>query len=380
MTLAPDSPGRADAAAGWASAYVHIPFCARLCPYCDFTVVVGGDGEADRYLEALLVEIGTEPPWRPLDAVYVGGGTPTRFGARRLGAVLDALVDRFGLAPDAEVGLEANPEDWTPRLARELAAAGFRRVSFGAQSFDPDVLSALGRRHRPDDVIGAVAVARDSGFDSVNLDLIYGHPVESDASWAGTVDSALAVEPDHLSVYALTVEPGTALWRDVRAGAAAPDPDVQADRWELAQSRAQAAGLVRYEVSNLARQGHECRYNLAVWARAEYLGFGLGAHGFRDGVRRGNVRHLDTYLRRVAGGVGPIQSTERIVGPDAETERLMLGLRRAAGVDLGSGGRAFVESEAGRRLCEAGVIAVHDGRLVVTRPLLTDMVIREILG
>lgn len=380
MTFSPDSPALADAARDWASAYVHVPFCARLCPYCDFTVVVGRDDEADRYLEALLAEIGSEPPWRPLDAIYVGGGTPSRFGVRRLAAIVEALADRFGLAAEAEVGLEANPEDWTAELAGGLVEAGFGRVSFGAQSFDPQILAALGRRHGPDGVVQAVELAREAGFSSVSLDLIYGHPGEDQASWEATVGSALALAPDHLSVYSLTVEPGTALWREVRAGASAPDPDVQADRWELAQARAAASGLVRYEVSNLARPGHVCRYNLAVWAASEYLGFGLGAHAFRDGVRKVNVRRLDTYLRRVAAGLGPVQSAEVIGGDEAEAERLMLGLRRAAGVPVDSRVSAFVESDAGRRLLAAGVISLDQGRLVVTRPLLTDLVIRELLS
>ncbi len=377
---APDAPELADRAAGWAGAYVHIPFCARQCPYCDFTVVVGRDEDVDRYLGALTVEIASEPPWRPLDAVYVGGGTPTRFGARRLAAVVEVLADRFGLTSDAEVGLEANPEDWTPEMARELVAAGFGRVSFGAQSFDRRVLAALGRCHTPDDVARAVEVAREAGFGSVNLDLIYGHPVEDGRSWTTTVEAALDLAPDHLSVYALTVEPGTELWRDVRAGGPAPDPDVQADRWEEVQARAEAAGLVRYEVSNLARPGHACRYNLAVWARGEYLGFGVGAHGFRDGVRRANVRRLDTYLDRVQAGLGAVQSSDLVSGAEAERERLMLGLRRAAGVALGPGGEAFVASDEGRRLLDAGVVEVRGGRLVVLRPLLTDLVIRSVLG
>ncbi len=376
---APDSPELADRAATWAGAYVHIPFCARLCPYCDFVVVVGRDEDADRYLRALTYEIAAEPPWRPLDAVSFGGGTPSRFDGWRLASVVEALAARFGLAADAEVGLEANPEDWTPALAAELAAAGFGRVSFGAQSFDPDVLAALGRRHRPGDVARAVETARDAGFRSVNLDLIYGHPAEDTASWEATLDAALALDPDHLSVYALTVEPGTDLWRAVRAGVPPPDPDAQADRWELAQVKATAAGLVRYEVSNLARLGHACRYNLTVWARGEYLGFGVGAHGFRDGVRKVNVRRLDTYLRRVEAGIGPVQATEVVAGEEAERERLMLGLRRAAGVRLGDAGQALVDSEEGRRLIAAGVVEVRGDRLVVRRPLLTDTVTRLVL-
>jgi oxygen-independent coproporphyrinogen-3 oxidase len=359
---------------------VHIPFCARICPYCDFAVVAGKDASTDRYLAALAAEIEAEPGWRPLDAVSVGGGTPSRLTAGQLAAVLATLAGRFGLATGAEVGLEANPEDWTDEKAESLVAAGFTRVSFGAQSFDPVVLAALGRAHRPADVDRAVTGARRAGFASVNLDLIFGAPAESAASWRATVERALALEPDHLSTYALTVERGTELGRAVRAGAPAPDPDVQADRWEEARALMAEAGLVGYEVSNAARPGHACRYNLSVWAHGEYLGFGAGAHGYRAGSRRRNVRRLEAYMERVESGVGPVQGAEPVEGWAAEAERLMLGMRLAAGVPLGAGGAALLASEEGARLLEAGVVAVEAGRVRVRRPLLTDAAVRAVLS
>ena len=195
----PDRPDLAELAAGWRSAYVHVPFCARVCPYCDFAVVAGSDDRMSAYFDALVAEIDEEPEWEPLDAVFVGGGTPSRASADDLSRVLGRLRDRFGLVPGAEVTLEANPEDWTPQLAAALADAGFTRVSFGAQSFDQTVLDALGRMHAPDQTVEAVSVARGAGFDSVSIDLIFGSPAEDDASWRGTVEAAIDCDPDHVS-------------------------------------------------------------------------------------------------------------------------------------------------------------------------------------
>ena len=378
MIASPDDSRLADDAGSWRSAYVHVPFCARLCPYCDFAVVVGRDDSQDRYLAALLAEIAMEPEWSPLDAVFFGGGTPSRFDAERLGAVLALLRDRFGLADDVEVSLEANPEDWSVALAKGLARQGFNRVSFGAQSFDPAVLSALGRRHRAAQIGEAVRIARANGFRSLSLDLIFGAEGESIDSWETTLDDAIDLQPDHVSTYALTVERGTELSRRVAAGAPPPDPDDQADKWEKACSALAGAGLIRYEVSNHARPGHPCRYNLSVWDQGEYLGVGLGAHGHRDGIRRRNYRRLDAYLQAVETGRHPGQAHERVDGWGREQERLLLGLRRAAGVTAGPGGRLLWASWTGRRLAEAGVLTLTDDRLVVTRPLLTDEVSRAV--
>lgn len=378
-TLPPAHPDTAELAAGWRSAYVHIPFCARVCPYCDFAVVGGADDRMGDYIDALVTEISMEAEWHSLDAVFVGGGTPSRVPPPEMERILEGLASRFGLASGAEITLEANPEDWTVPHSDRLAGLGFTRVSFGVQSFDPAVLGSLGRLHNPQEASEAVGIATASGFDSVSVDLIYGQPDESDGSWLETLNTTVELGPDHVSTYSLTVEPGTELWRQVRSGAPAPDSDTQADRWEQAASLLGDAGYIRYEVSNHARPGHACRYNLAVWGQGEYVAFGLGAHSYRDGVRSRRVRRLDTYIERVRSGIGPIQSSDIISGWDAELERLMLGLRRSAGVRAGEGGAALLGSADGARLIEAGVLAVEDDRLVAAKPLLTDEIIRAVL-
>lgn len=376
----PDDPALADEAAGWRGSYVHIPFCRRVCPYCDFAVVADRDDLADDYLDALVAEVAMAEPFGPLQAVAFGGGTPSRLDAAGLGRVLDALAARFGIADGAEVSLEANPEDWSEDLAAGLVAAGFNRVSLGAQSFDPLVLGDLGRLHTPDDTRRAIGVAREAGFRRVNLDLIFGSPAESEGSWERSMGAALSCEIDHLSTYALTVERGTALSRAVAAGAIAPDPDVQADRYERALAMAGAAGLIRYETSNHAASGAACAYNLLTWGQGEYEAFGTAAHGHRNGVRYWNVRRIDRYLERVAAGVRPESGRESLDGEDRERERLVLGLRRAAGVPAGPGGEALMASPEGRRLSEAGVLVRREDRLVVARPLLGDEVSRAVLA
>jgi oxygen-independent coproporphyrinogen-3 oxidase len=376
----PDSPALADRAAAWAAAYVHIPFCARLCPYCDFAVVTGQDSQISRYVDALCREIDTEWDWRELDAVYFGGGTPSRMQPELLGRIVLQLQRRFGIRNDAEVSLEANPEDWSPIRAEALREAGFNRVSFGGQSFSQRTLRALGRRHEPAQIESAVAIAKASGFSSVNLDLIYGTPGENLSEWKGIVDRAISLGLDHLSCYALTVERGTALFRQVAAGEPAPDPDLQADEWEAADDLATSHGLVRYEVSNWARTDHPVRYNLAVWAQAEFVAFGLGAHRFRRGERSHNFRTLERYLQAVESGNRPLAGAEQLAGWNREVERVFLGLRRAAGVRIGESGAALLASDEGERLQEAGVLGARNGRIVVNRPLLTDAVSRAVLA
>ncbi|MBT8248650.1 MAG: radical SAM family heme chaperone HemW [Acidimicrobiia bacterium] len=365
-------------------AYLHVPFCEAVCPYCDFAVVAGRDDEVSRYLKAVTAEINGSDAVGLVDAVFVGGGTPSRVSG--LAGLVGALEERHGLAPDAEVTLEANPEDWTDGKAEELRTAGFTRVSFGAQSYDPMVLEYLGRRHSPNQIDAAVDSVRRTGFESVSIDLIFGSPVESDASWERTLGRALEASPDHVSTYALTVERGTELSRLVIGGAPAPDPDVQAGRYEIAQAILQDAGYRRYEVSNYARPGHECRYNLIAWAQGEYLAFGMGAHGHLDGVRFRNVRKLDAYLDAVERGVSPRAGQESIMTGDPglgnalDEERVVLGLRRSSGVVLDDVATAFMASSAGIRLVEAGVITAREGRLVILKPLLTDEVCSSFLA
>jgi oxygen-independent coproporphyrinogen-3 oxidase len=361
------------------SAYVHIPFCSSVCPYCDFAVVAGADDMAERYVAAVITEIERVDPWLPLASVYFGGGTPSHVDPKLLGRILDTLERRHGLEPGAEVSLEANPEDFGEEQARVLLSLGFNRVSFGAQSFDDAVLTRLGRRHRNSDIIRSVESARGAGFSSVSLDLIFGTPVESDDSWDETLRRALGVEPDHVSCYALTVEPGTPLNREVIAGASAPDPDTQADRYERADLALTTAGLERYEVSNWSKPGHECRYNLTVWAQGEYEAYGNGAHRFRRGVRSHNIRRLDAYMERIERGVTATAGEDPVFGWDGELDRLFVGLRRSAGVAGGPGVDALLGTAGGDLLMREKVIELRGGRLVVSRPLLTDAVHRQVL-
>jgi oxygen-independent coproporphyrinogen III oxidase len=374
------SAAAVEASGDLASAYVHVPFCARVCPYCDFTVVAGRDDAVDRYVAALIRDIETTTPWRPLDAVFVGGGTPSRLGPARLSSILEALRAHHGIASDAEVTMEANPEDLDAGTAAEFAAIGFTRISLGVQSFDDRVLQDLGRVHVAAEAVAATEAVLSAGFESVSVDLIFGSPAETAESWSASLRTAVELAPQHVSTYSLTVEPGTVLWKEVRRGAPEPDADIQADRWEAAAALLGQAGYERYEVSNFARPGHHCRYNAAVWAHADYLAFGVGAHGFRDGIRTANVRRLDTYLERVEQGIGPVQTADAIDGWALEIERLFVGLRRASGVEIGVGGAALLASAAGERLVEHGVIAIRANRLVVTRPLLTDEVLRTLLA
>ncbi len=373
-----------EGAANDLGAYVHIPFCEAVCPYCDFAVVAGRDDEVSRYLTAVASEIKASVPVGTVDAVFVGGGTPSR--VKGLGRLIRAVDERHGLAPGSEVTLEANPEDWTDGKAQELRSAGFTRVSFGAQSYDPMVLEYLGRRHSPDMIDEAIDSVRRAGFQSVSVDLIFGSPVESDTSWERTLARALKAAPDHVSTYALTVERGTELSRLVTRGAPAPDPDIQASRYERAETVLREAGYRRYEVSNYAKPGHECRYNLIAWAQGEYLAFGMGAHGHLNGVRFRNVRKLDVYLGAVERGVSPRAGEESIVtgdvgsGSGLDEERIVLGLRRSSGVVLDDAATAFMASSAGTRLVEAGVMAARDGRLVILKPLLTDEVCASFLA
>lgn len=371
----------ADVAAQERAAYVHIPFCHRRCPYCDFAVV---DLEAesasfDRYTAALEAEIAMEPGWLPLHAINLGGGTPSLLGPEQVGRILGALEQRFGLAPDAEISIEANPEDWTAPQAAALRDIGINRVSLGVQSFNTAVLAALGRLHDSATAIAAVETAQRTGYDVVNLDLIFGTPGESMAAWHDSVATALDLGVNHLSAYALTVELGTALSRSIRDGAAGPDEDDLADKYEHLLS-AVGGRLIHYEVSNWAESGRECRYNLTTWAQGEYLGFGLGAHGHRDGIRIRNVRRLDAYLDRVEQGMSPEAGREELGDWEREKERVYLGLRRRSGVVLGAAGAALLASPHGMRFLAAGVVEVAGDRLVLAQPLLADAVAREVLA
>ncbi|HYH27482.1 MAG TPA: radical SAM family heme chaperone HemW, partial [Actinomycetota bacterium] len=270
-----------------AGLYVHVPFCLTRCGYCDFNTYAGLDHLRSPYLAALRGEadlLAREMADTRFVSVFLGGGTPTMLPSDALADLLALSRDHFRVSEDAEVTCEANPETVDEASLAALLEAGFNRLSLGVQSFDASVLASLERLHRPDSARAAFAAARAAGFRNVNLDLIYGAEGETDSSWRATLEEAIALAPEHLSCYALTVEPNTVLGRQVGAGERPePDPDVQAARYSLACEMLAAAGYEHYEVSNWAKPGHACVHNLGYWDGRPYVGLGAGAHSYVGG-------------------------------------------------------------------------------------------------
>ena len=317
--------------------YVHIPFCQKHCPYCDFAVVEGLLHAAPAYVDALCAEIrqgaARHAPNPPVATIFLGGGTPSLLRAAAIGRILATIREVFAVLPDAEVTLEANPGPLTPRRLAGFRAAGVTRLSLGVQTFDARGLAALGRLHAPADGRRAVASARAAGFTSVSLDLICGWQDQTLADWHADLDAAIALAPDHLSVYALTVEEGTALARAVAAGSArVADDDLYADMLLAADARLTGAGYAHYEISNYARPGHRSRHNCGYWVNGDYLGFGVGAHSHRRDRRWWNTRDVHGYMQQVsreeAGANSESLSDENMVA-----ETFFLGTRLAEGIE-----------------------------------------------
>jgi putative oxygen-independent coproporphyrinogen III oxidase len=320
--------------------YVHVPFCSSRCHYCDFVTYTGMEGLRRPYAAALLDEaglavagLGPEPP--TVTSVFVGGGTPTLLPTGDLARVLERLRALLPHAPGAEVTVEANPETVDRAVAEGLAAAGVTRVSIGAQSFDDRVLATLGRTHGAARVGEALAALRAAGVPAINLDLIYGCPGEDDASWAATLAAAVGLGPEHLSAYALGIEPATRFGRLVMGGhMTAPDDDLLADRYEAACAALAGAGYVHYEVSNWGREpAYASRHNLTYWRRGRYLGLGAGAHEFDGATRSWNVAGVPAYLAAVRAARRPTAGQERLGSAEARFEALALRLRIADGLD-----------------------------------------------
>ncbi len=402
--------------------YVHVPFCVSLCPYCDFVVVAGAAarGPANRLgalaaalrvelelrADALDAEFG-EPgsPTRPvLDTVYLGGGTPTLLPADEIGAILDVVRGRFGVAPGAEVTIEANPGPDERGNAADLAAAGINRISFGAQSLDPAELRRLGRRHRSTDVGDAVDAARAGGIGSVNLDLLYDIPNGSVEAWAASLDSALALAPDHLSLYALTIDdpdaegltgpggdhlPTTSGARRWRARAIpAQDDDRAAAQYVHAVDRLAADGWRGYEISNWARPGHASRHNLAYWERRSVEAVGPGAHAFDGATRRWNAANLGRYLDALVPGSGgptgprlPPGGADPIDPAGAAAETAILALRTDHGLPISAAAQAPLAAVYPWAV-DAGLLAVDPAeRIVLTTRgrLLSNELFRRLI-
>jgi putative oxygen-independent coproporphyrinogen III oxidase len=374
--------------------YVHVPFCRVRCGYCDFNTYtsaeLGGGADQASYAETAVAEIALARRAlgqvdRPVETVFLGGGTPTLLPAHDLGRMLRAIDDEFGLAPGVEVTTEANPDSVSPAYLAELREAGYTRLSFGMQSAVPSVLATLDRTHDPERVPRAVEWAREAGFDQVSLDLIYGTPGESLADWETSVNAALACEPDHVSAYALIVEDGTALARRVRRGELPmPDDDDLADKYLVADELLGAAGLNWYEVSNWSRdEASRCRHNMLYWQGADWWGIGPGSHSHIGGVRWWNVKHPSAYAKRLAAGESPAHERELLTDEERRTERVLLELRLRDGLPLGvldAGGTAAVPQLVADGLLEAGPLEDGGALVLTTRGrLLADAVLHQLL-
>ena len=366
--------------------YVHIPFCETKCPYCDFNTYAGIEALMPAYVDALAHEItqwGALLDHSTLGSVFFGGGTPSYLPSNDLTRLMRAIAEAFRLKDDAEVSLEANSGDLTQARARAMRSAGFNRVSVGVQSLDDQELRLLGRRHTAEQAIRAVAAARRAGFDNLSLDLMFGLPHQSEESWKRTLEGALRSGANHVSLYALTLEPGTPLEADVRAGhTPEPDPDLAADMYLHAQGVLASVGYQQYEISNWARPGHASRHNLTYWRNRPYLGVGPGAHSYLfangapelDGVGRHGARFASIpsprgYMGRVAKWQAPqgplaehalrsagfLTSVDLLDDAQAMGETMMMGLRLNAGVSNDE-----FHSRFGRSIAEAFPQAVDE--------------------
>jgi oxygen-independent coproporphyrinogen-3 oxidase len=368
--------------------YVHVPFCSVRCGYCDFNTYTAdelGEGATRAsYADTAILEIErfgrqlVDAP--PVETVFFGGGTPTQLPSADLVRILDAIRRTFGLADDVEVTTEANPDSVTPQSLATLREGGFTRISYGVQSAVPHVLATLERTHDPAGVPQAVRWAREAGFGQLSVDLIYGTPGESMDDWRASIDQAIALEPDHISAYALIVEDGTAFARKVRRGEVVmPDDDETADKYVLADELFSAAGLGWYELSNWARDdAAQCRHNVLYWHSDNWLGIGPGAHSHVSGERWWNVKHPAAYAGRLMAGESPRHDGETIDAATARLERIMLETRLRTGLGLGSlvpEARAAVAGIVSR-----GLATQENDRLVLTRSgrLLADAVVREL--
>ena len=286
------------------SLYLHIPFCRHRCAYCDFNTYTGLHDLQDAYAAALAEEVAQVGGQnRMARTIFFGGGTPSLMAPESIGLILNSIKTNFTLPPDAEITMEANPGTVDQAYLDAVHALGVNRLSFGMQSANTTELSLLEREHGLEDVQAAVAMVRRAGFTNVSLDLIYGLPDQTLTSWERSLEEALALEPDHLSLYCLTIEPGTPMERWLHQGQIpAPDPDLAADQYELVSERLAAEGWHHYEISNWARPGRACAHNLVYWRNQEYLGLGAGAHGHAAGFRYHVVRQPRDYVRRLRDG------------------------------------------------------------------------------
>jgi oxygen-independent coproporphyrinogen-3 oxidase len=344
--------------------YIHVPFCARRCSYCDFAIAVRKRIPATEFVATIDSELGQGSGLGPLDTMYLGGGTPSLLPPEALTALVQAVTRHGSLSDGAEVTLEANPEDVTVDTARAWRAAGVNRVSLGAQSFDDRVLRWMHRSHDAARIGQATAALRMAGIENVSLDLIFALGEDLARDWRADLDRALALEPAHLSLYGLTVEARTPLARWISRGAAsAPDDERYAEEYLLAHERLAAAGYAFYEVSNAARDGRRSRHNSAYWSGRSYLGLGPAAHSYDGTTRRWNRSAWEAYRRAVQDGRSPVESEETLSAEQRELERWYLGLRTVDGLPRDDFSRAALPLAT---LLERGWLVEREGHVRCT--------------
>ncbi len=351
--------------------YVHVPFCASKCSYCDFASYPGREADIPRYVDAVIKEIrrrGTEAGHPTADTVFLGGGTPSLLDEPQVTRILHALFEAFPLAEGAEITCECNPGTLTAPFAQALRMAGVNRLSLGAQAAQARLLRLLGRIHAWEDVIASVRIARHVGFENINLDLMFGLPSQTVEELRESLEAAISLGPTHLACYGLIVEEGTPLCRDVTGGNLdLPDEEVERDMYELVRQVLAERGFRQYEISNFARPGYACRHNLGCWTRVPYLGFGCAAHSFFNECRTMNPSTLDAYL------AGEEATTTRVSQEEARFESMMLGLRMTRGVKEDEFVRMHglsIREAFGDKLrasIDAGLLEWRDGALKLTR-------------
>jgi len=315
------------------AAYIHVPFCAHHCGYCDFAVAAGQDHLIDRYLDALVAELATLGQPQPVETLFLGGGTPTHLSPAHLERLLGDIVRWLPPLPGHEFSVEANPATLDADKVAVLADHGVNRVSLGAQSFQPHLLRVLERDHRPEDVPAAVERVKKR-IANLSIDLIFGAPSQTPEQWRADLETALTLAPEHLSTYGLTYEKGTRLWKQRREGViAALDEEAELTLYMLAMDVLEGAGFEHYEISSFARPGRRCRHNQVYWANEAYFGFGVGAARYVGGRRELNTRGLESYIRRALAGESPTFQSEELGPEERACETIGVQLRRAEGIE-----------------------------------------------
>jgi oxygen-independent coproporphyrinogen-3 oxidase len=348
------------------SLYVHIPFCLKKCIYCDFVSGLYNPARADAYIDALKKEISNISNEKPLSTLFIGGGTPTALSSDVLSNLINHIFSKFSFTKDCEATVEANPGTVDKDKLKAIRSAGINRISIGIQSFNDDELSFLGRIHNKEEACHAVNLARESGFENIGVDLIYGIPGQALESWKINLEEAVRLKPRHISAYELTAEKETELYTYLKGGnkLTLPDEDKIIQMYEYTIDYLTAEGYIHYEISNFASPDYSCRHNLNYWDRGEYYGAGLGAHSFTNGNRFHNTDDLDEYLKLLSDNKSPVKESETITEDIALSEAIFLGLRKTEGLNVGSFSKRYNKNILSRfrkeinELQEAGLIAI----------------------